>query len=55
MCDSLDIPSPKEGEVTGDKVHESYWFKHMLEEISAYCERDVLVLIDIIRKLKNLK
>lgn len=55
MCDSLGIPSPKEGEVTGDKVHESYWFKQMMEEISAYCERDVLVLIDVIKKLKNLK
>jgi len=27
----------------------------MLPEISAYCERDVLVLIDVIKKLKELE
>jgi 3'-5' exonuclease len=54
MCTSLDIPSSKEGEVTGDKVHEAYWNENKLKEISEYCERDVLVLIDVIKKLKNL-
>jgi hypothetical protein len=51
----LDIPTPKDGEVTGEKVHESYWEKQMLKEISEYCERDVVVLIDTIKKLKELK
>ena len=55
MCTSMEVPSPKEGDVTGDKVHDAYWNKNMLEEISAYCERDVLVLIDLIKKLKNLE
>lgn len=55
MCTSLDIPSSKSGEVTGDKVHDAYWNKNMLKEIAEYCERDVLVLIDVIKKLKNLK
>ena len=55
MCNSLEVPSPKEGEVTGDKVHDAYWNQNMLPEISAYCERDVLVLIDVIKKLKELK
>jgi hypothetical protein len=55
MCTSLDIPSSKEGEVTGDKVHDAYWNRNMLKEIAEYCERDVLVLIDVIKKLKNLK
>jgi len=27
----------------------------MLKEITEYCERDVMVLIDIIKKLKNLE
>ena len=55
MCSCLDIPTPKGGEVTGDKVHDCYWNKNMLQEISEYCERDVEVLIDTIIKLKQLK
>jgi len=55
MCTCLDVPSPKEGEVTGDKVHDAYWNQNKLKEIAEYCERDVLVLIDIILKLKALK
>jgi hypothetical protein len=55
MCSSLEVPSPKEGDVTGDKVHDCYWNLGMLPEISAYCERDVLVLIDVIKKLKGLE
>jgi predicted PolB exonuclease-like 3'-5' exonuclease len=54
MCTSLDIPTPKGGEVTGDKVHECYWERNMLKEISEYCERDVVVLVDTIKKLKEL-
>jgi predicted PolB exonuclease-like 3'-5' exonuclease len=55
MCACLDIPTPKDGEVTGGKVHESYWEQNKLKEIAEYCERDVEVLIDAIMKLKSLK
>jgi hypothetical protein len=55
LCAAMDVPSPKEGEVTGSKVHSAYWDKKMLKEITEYCERDVMVLIDIIKKLKNLE
>ena len=55
VCSTMDIPTPKGGEVTGSKVHDAYWNKGMLKEISEYCERDVKVLIDFIQKLKNLK
>ena len=55
MCSCLDIPTPKGGDVTGDKVHDCYWNKGMLKEIGEYCERDVEVLIDAIIKLKQLK
>ena len=55
LCSVMDIPSSKEGEVTGDKVHYEYWENRKIKEISEYCERDVLVLIDIIKKLKSLK
>jgi hypothetical protein len=51
----MEIPSPKEGEITGDKVHNSYWNHGKLKEISEYCERDVNVLIELIKKLKELK
>lgn len=54
LCASLGVPSPKEGEVTGATVHDCYWNKNMLIQIAEYCERDVQVLIDIIKKLKQL-
>lgn len=55
LCSCLDIPTPKDGEITGDKVHKAYWDEQKLKEIAEYCEKDVLVLIDIIKKLKELK
>jgi hypothetical protein len=51
----LDIPTPKDGEITGDKVHSAYWDEQKLNEISEYCEKDVSVLVDVIKKLKELK
>jgi len=55
LCTTMDIPTPKDGDVTGDKVHQAYWEENKLKEISEYCEKDVHVLIDIIKKLKNLE
>ena len=55
LCSCLDIPTPKDGEITGDKVHNAYWEEQRLPEIAEYCEKDVLVLIDIIKKLKELQ
>lgn len=55
LCASLNIESPKNGEVTGENVHDAYWNKQMLKEISDYCEKDVEVLIHAIKKLKELK
>jgi len=54
MCTCMEVPSPKNGEITGDKVHEAYWVGNKLKEIAEYCERDVEVLIDVIKKLKEL-
>ena len=54
LCTTMDIPTPKDGEVTGDKVHQAYWEENKLKEITEYCEKDVEVLIHIIKKLKNL-
>ena len=55
LCSTMDIPTPKDGVVSGERVHDAYWNKNMLKEIAEYCEKDVAVLIDIIKKLKNLE
>jgi uncharacterized protein YprB with RNaseH-like and TPR domain len=55
MCACLGVESSKTMEVTGNKVHEAYWVKKDYEGIVKYCEKDVLVLIDVIKKLINLK
>jgi predicted PolB exonuclease-like 3'-5' exonuclease len=55
VCSTMEIPTPKDGEITGDKVHSAYWEERKLSEISEYCEKDVNVLIEFIKKLKNLK
>jgi hypothetical protein len=55
LCSCVDIPTSKDGEVTGENVHDYYWNNNGLNKIAEYCERDVMVLIEIIKKLKNLK
>jgi DNA polymerase elongation subunit (family B) len=55
LCSSLGIQTPKDGEVVGEKVHNQYWEKQNLKGISEYCEKDVNVLIEIIKKLKELQ
>jgi hypothetical protein len=55
MCAAMNVPSPKEGEVTGNRVHEAYYDYDQLDLIIEYCERDVEVLINLIKKFKELK
>jgi predicted PolB exonuclease-like 3'-5' exonuclease len=55
VCSTMDIPTPKDGEISGDKVHNAYWLEQKLKEISEYCEKDVDVLVQIIKKLKTLE
>jgi predicted PolB exonuclease-like 3'-5' exonuclease len=55
VCSTMGINTPKDGEVTGDKVHHAYWVEQKLQQISEYCEKDVDVLIQFIKKLKELK
>ena len=55
MCTCLDIPTSKDGEISGDQVHSAYWNDNKLTEISKYCERDVDVLIQTIKILKELR
>ena len=55
LCSCLDIPTPKDGEVTGASVHKTYWEEQKIKEITEYCEKDVDVLIEAIMKLKSLE
>lgn len=55
ICSSLNIPTSKDGEVVGNKVHENFYQKSNYEEIKDYCEKDVDVVIEIIKKLQSLK
>ena len=55
VCSTMGIETPKDGEVTGENVHNVYWVEQKLTQISEYCEKDVDVLIQFIKKLKELK
>lgn len=55
MCVSMGVESSKNMEVTGNKVHEAYWVNKDIKGIVEYCEKDVLVLIEVIKKLTSLK
>jgi transcriptional regulator with XRE-family HTH domain len=54
MCISLGIESSKNMEVTGNKVHDSFWFENKYDEIQEYCEKDVEVLINVVTKIMSL-
>ena len=55
LCSVMDVPTPKNGEIVGSNVHDEYWINENLDGIKEYCEKDVDVLIQIIKKLKDLK
>jgi len=55
LCSCLNIPTPKDGEITGASVHSAYWEEQKIKEIAEYCEKDVEVLVDAIMKLKSLE
>ena len=54
MCISLGIESSKNMEVTGNKVHNSFWIENKYDEIQEYCEKDVEVLINVVKKIVSL-
>ena len=55
VCSTMGIPTPKDGEITGDKVHHAYWVEQKLPQIAEYCEKDVDVLVEFIKQLIDLK
>jgi hypothetical protein len=54
MCISLGVESSKNMEITGNKVHNSFWNENKYQEIQDYCEKDVEVLINVVTKLSKL-
>lgn len=55
MCVSLGIDSPKNMEVTGNKVHDAYWNRKDMTGIVEYCEKDTVTLIEVVKKFNSLK
>ena len=55
-CVSMGIESSKNTGVSGNEVHDTYYYKNGgLSNIVEYCEQDVKVLVKLIEKLKSLK
>ena len=54
-CVSMGIESSKNTGVSGDQVHDTFWNKNDIDSIVRYCEQDVKVLVDLVKKLKDLK
>jgi DNA polymerase elongation subunit (family B) len=54
MCISLGVESSKNMEVTGNKVHNTFWNENKYGEIQEYCEKDVEVLINVVKKIIEL-
>ena len=55
MCASMDVESSKDGEVTGNNLHFSYWNTDSQEKINEYCEKDIKVLYQVVKKFYELK
>lgn len=50
----LNIESPKNGEVNGEKMSEFWYSTQNIETVSSYCEKDVICTYEIFYKLQNL-
>lgn len=49
----LGIPSPKD-DIDGSQVWSVYWLENDLERIMRYCEKDVVALTNVYRRLKGM-
>jgi hypothetical protein len=54
LCVNLGIETPKSGNISGQNVHDEF-YKGNINDIVKYCEKDVEVLIQIVKKLKELE
>ena len=53
LANVLNVPTSK-GDMDGSKVRDVYYNEKDIERISAYCEKDVIVVANIILRFKNL-
>lgn len=53
ICISLGVDSPK-SDIDGTQVTRIYWEDNDIDRISAYCERDVIAVIDCALAIKNI-
>lgn len=49
---SLGIESPKE-DIDGSQVHNTFWGEKNYERIMEYCEKDVLTVMDVLKKVSR--
>jgi len=54
MCGVMDIESSKSEDMDGSKVHSVYWDEKNIDKINTYCEKDVVVLYEVVKKFINL-
>ncbi|MCO6498271.1 MAG: ribonuclease H-like domain-containing protein [Chitinophagaceae bacterium] len=52
LAAALGIPTPKD-DIDGSMVGEVYWKDKDLQRIAAYCQKDVLTVVNIIRKFNG--
>jgi 3'-5' exonuclease len=57
IAEFLDIPSSKQGEISGSNLGEAYWSNpddpNLLPNIAKYCKEDVSVVMDIVIRLSQ--
>ena len=53
LANVLNVPTSK-GDMDGSKVREVYYDERNLERISTYCEKDVIVVANVLLRFKNM-
>lgn len=53
LAETFNIETSKD-DIKGEQVNEVYWIKNDLDRIVRYCEKDVKVVLDILKKLNNI-
>ena len=54
MCGVMGVESSKSDEMDGSRVHEVFYKEKNIDKINTYCEKDVQVLYEVVKKLQNL-
>jgi len=54
MCGVMGVESSKSDEMDGSRVHEVFYKEKNIDKINTYCEKDVKVFYEVVKKLQNL-